>query len=244
MLTEGDRCTFRDDGFVVVEDLIPEPLLNDISTHLAAVKNAARDLEYSERNMNLESPDGGFLAQTGAVKCFKGVLRAVFHLESRDEFFAELGEKGPMYHDVVTQLLTRRKPALLSVNFWAKSAVVGSPQPWHQDLAYLSSEQRREYAGALTAWIAVDEATEENGCLEFYPGSHRLGDLPHLGSMDPDAGEQIHLDVQRLFPANPPTPVELRPGSAVFFDGLVVHGSKANRSPRAREAISFSYVYQ
>lgn len=242
MISDRDRETFRRQGFLALPEVAPPPLIEQIRTHLAAVTGAARDLDYSQPDVNLECPGGGFLGQAGTVKSYRGVLRAVFHLEKRDPFFADLGEKSDFFRCVVSTLVSFR-PTLLSVNFWGKPAGIGSAQPWHQDLAYLSPEQRGSLNGALTCWMALDPAHVGNGCLEFYPGSHRSGALPHHGSANPADGEQIHVDVSRVFPSEQPTPVELPPGAAVFFDGLVVHGSRVNTSSAPRQAISFSYVY-
>src|SRR2546422_4971306 len=46
---------------------------------------------------------------------------------------------------------------------------------WHQDATYFGL---RPYVH-VTAWLALTDATAENGCMEFLPGSHRLGQLPH-----------------------------------------------------------------
>lgn len=242
MISDRDRETFRRQGFLALPDVVGPPLIEQIRIHLAAVTSAARDLDYSQPDVNLECPGGGFLGQAGTVKSYRGVLRAVFHLEKRDPFFADLGEKSEFFRRVVSALVCFQ-PTLLSVNFWGKPAGIGSAQPWHQDLAYLSPAQRGLLNGALTSWIALDPAHVGNGCLEFYPGSHQSGDLPHRGSTDPADGEQIWLDTSELFPSGQPTPVELPPGAAVFFDGRVVHGSRVNTSSASRQAISFSYVY-
>ncbi len=243
MLTDAGRKLFAEQGFVAIPDVLQPDSVENVRSRLAAVKAAAAELEYSRPGMNLECPGGGFLGQTGTVKSYRGVLRAAFHLEDIDPFFADLGQRSAIYRQVVAHLLPGRSPALLSVNYWGKPAAVGSAQPWHQDLAYIPPVQRTSYNGALTCWIALDPARVENGCLEFYPGSHRSGDLPHIGSADAADGEQIRLEVSRLFPGLQPTPVELDPGAAVFFDGRVVHGSRVNTSSVPRRAISFSYVY-
>lgn len=243
MLTDTGRELFAEQGFLAIRDVLQPDSVEEVRSRLVAVKAIAADLEYSRPGMNLECPGGGFLGQTGTVKSYRGVLRAAFHLEDIDPFFADLGQRSAFYRQVVARLLPGRSPALLSVNFWGKPALSGSAQPWHQDLAYLGPDLRSRHAGAVTAWLALDPARMANGCLEFYPGSHRLGDLEHLGSTDPAAGEQIHVDVRRHFGTAEPTAVELDPGSAVFFDGLVVHGSRENTSPASREALSFSYLY-
>ncbi|HLK14213.1 MAG TPA: phytanoyl-CoA dioxygenase family protein, partial [Fimbriimonadaceae bacterium] len=57
-----------------------------------------------------------------------------------------------------------------------KPAGQGAPTPWHQDEAYW--DPAKSYC-AVSVWMPLQEATVENGCLWFLPGSHRWPVLPH-----------------------------------------------------------------
>lgn len=57
-----------------------------------------------------------------------------------------------------------------------KPAGHGAPTPWHQDEAYW--DPGFEYR-SLSIWVPLQEATIENGCMQFVPGSHRGEVLPH-----------------------------------------------------------------
>ncbi len=192
---------------------------------------------------NLEAPNGGFLSQTGLVKSYQGIIRAIFHLEKMNSFFLELSQDRCIYDALVKPLTKSSEPMLVSANYWGKPAKVGSHQPWHQDLAYLTDEERTRYTGALTIWIALEDANQHNGCLEFYPCSHKQGYLAHPGNRDAMKGAQLHLNVDALFPNAKPIPVKLSRGSAVCFDGYTIHASKKNTSNFSRQAISLGYVY-
>ncbi len=243
-LTKQDIDSFHQEGFLVIENAITKLHLDDIFHHLSLLKEQTKELEFSKSGVNLEAPGGGFYSQTGKLKSYKGVVRAIFGLEKKSSFFADLSTASYIYDQVVRELVQDKELTLFSANYWGKPANVGSAQPWHQDLAYLVPEQRLEYSGAITIWIALDPATKENGCLEFYPGSHILGDLPYRGSRSAEDIEQMNIDVEQLFPHIEPIAVELKPGSAVCFGGHVVHGSKKNSSDFSREAISFGYLYK
>lgn len=103
----------------------------------------------------------------------------------------------------------------------------GKPgQAWHQDEDYIPTRDR-----SLTgAWIALDDATIENGCLWVIPGSHRPGILWE---------QQWHGDRRfdcasesQDFPytAADEVPVEVKRGSVVFFNGYLLHRSLPNRA--------------
>ena len=85
-----------------------------------------------------------------------------------------------------------------------------TPTPWHQDCAYwIDLPDRR----AASCWIALDDATVDNGCMWFVPGSHRRPMRPHRsagrggGALECDASEAEG------------TPVPLAAGSCTFHAG-------------------------
>jgi len=101
----------------------------------------------------------------------------------------------------------------------------GKPgQAWHQDESHIPTRDR-----SLTAvWIALDDATVENGCLWVIPGSHRAGVLhPVREQHDPryDCTDEAFGYAHREEDA---VPVELPAGSALVFDGHLLHRSLPN----------------
>ena len=103
----------------------------------------------------------------------------------------------------------------------------GKPgQAWHQDEYFIPTRDR----SLTAAWIALDEATVENGCLWAIPGSHKPGILwdrqPH-GSDEYDAGDETFGHPYRDEDAVAlPCPA----GSIVFFNGYLLHKSLRNRA--------------
>jgi ectoine hydroxylase-related dioxygenase (phytanoyl-CoA dioxygenase family) len=58
----------------------------------------------------------------------------------------------------------------------------GAPEtPWHQDHAYFNLPEGTPVVGV---WIALDDATPENGCMHFIPGGHREGPIAHFNRRD------------------------------------------------------------
>ncbi len=109
-------------------------------------------------------------------------------------------------------------------------------QAWHQDEIYIPTRDR-SLAGA---WIALDDATIENGCLWVVPGSHRRGFLfPQRQHNQPDefdfAGESHGFDESLE------VPVEVKRGSVVFFNGYLLHRSRKNRSQVYRKVLVNHY---
>ncbi len=147
----------------------------------------------------------------------------------------------PGFHDVLwTPAFVMAASQLFggrAVRFWhdqlfCKPAHHGGVVAWHQDYSYWTRTGPIQH---LTCWVALDDATEENGCLQYVPGSHRWGLLqkPELaGNMD---GIMDYLnDAQKQ--AFKPIPVAVRAGHATFHHPLLLHGSYENKSPRSRRA--------
>ena len=120
--------------------------------------------------------------------------------------------------------------------FFAKGP--GKPgQAWHQDEIYIPTRDR----SLLGAWIAVDDATVDNGCLWVLPGSHKAGLLYNQRNHNSD-----RFDVSQEsygFDDSAEIAVEVPSfGSVVFFNGYLLHRSKPNRSNRFRRALVNHYM--
>lgn len=109
-------------------------------------------------------------------------------------------------------------------------------QAWHQDEIYIPTRDR----SLIGAWLALDDATVENGCLWVIPGSHRSGYLfPQRAHGNPDefdfAGESYGFDEAGMLP------VEVPAGAVVFFNGYLLHRSLKNRSTIYRRVLVNHY---
>lgn len=109
-------------------------------------------------------------------------------------------------------------------------------QPWHQDEIFLPTRDR-----SLTgAWIALDDADRQNGCLWVIPGSHRSGYIwPTRATKD--ESEFVRSDESYGFDTADGVAVEVERGDVVFFNGYLLHASRRNRSERFRRALVHHY---
>jgi ectoine hydroxylase-related dioxygenase (phytanoyl-CoA dioxygenase family) len=110
-------------------------------------------------------------------------------------------------------------------------------QAWHQDERYIPTRDR----SLVGAWIALDDATIDNGCLWVIPGSHRSGYLwPSRDHGNPD--EFDISDESYGFDDAGAIPVEVPAGSVVFFNGHLLHRSLKNRTGGYRRALVNHYL--
>ncbi len=116
----------------------------------------------------------------------------------------------------------------------------GKPgQAWHQDEAYIWTRDR----SLVAAWIALDNATIEAGCLHVFPGSHRTGIIwprrPHEDSRFDEGWAAYDFP----FAESDAVPLEIEAGGAIFFHGYILHGSLPNLSrSRLRRALVYHYM--
>lgn len=112
----------------------------------------------------------------------------------------------------------------------------GQDKPPHQDQSYFRVHPVDDL---VTAWIALDDATVENGCMRYIPGSHRYGILDVV----PDPARPVHhvpktdnLELEEEVAC--PVPA----GSVIFHHGLTLHRSTVNHTDTWRRALIFHYA--
>lgn len=139
--------------------------------------------------------------------------------------------------DVLTRVIGPNVKAMQSMLFIKAEGKPG--QPWHQDEFFIPTRDR-----SLTAvWIALDDATVENGCLWVLPGSHRRGVLyPDREQDDPRFDCSIEA-YDFPYSDEDAVPVEVPAGSAVVFNGYLLHRSLPNTGQHGyRRALATHYM--
>ena len=148
---------------------------------------------------------------------------------------------GPSFHDLLwnPRFLVPASQLLGGpVRFWhdqlfCKPAQHGGVVAWHQDYSYWTRTQPMNH---LTCWVGLDDATRENGCVCYVPGSHRWELLPITGLAGDMHAVRTILTPERQATFDAQKFMEMLAGEAVFHHPLTMHGSYENRSPRPRRA--------
>ena len=129
----------------------------------------------------------------------------------------------------------------LSVFFsqvFMKPAKHGGPKPVHQDNFYFGPADEDR---VLTVWVAIDDATTENGCLYYGDGSHKTGVHQHVAP----AGEPFNLMVPADIAVNfPMTAAPVNAGGLSLHHGSTFHQSSENTSDLPRRALAMHFIPQ
>jgi ectoine hydroxylase-related dioxygenase (phytanoyl-CoA dioxygenase family) len=122
---------------------------------------------------------------------------------------------------------------------WHDQALIkrpwANPTSWHLDTPFWSFSDRR----ALSIWVALDDATYQNGCLYFIPGSNNKTTFENPGigkNMD------VIFEFYPQFKSSKSVAVPMKAGSCSFHNGLTVHGAGANMTNGFRRAMTCAYM--
>lgn len=117
-----------------------------------------------------------------------------------------------------------------------KPARQGTEQPPHQDYYYWQGKKANQTA----LFLAIDEATQENGCLWVVPGSHKQGLLEHKAEYHSITRER-HWVCPITGDMHKAESFVAEPGDALFFGSLTIHYSGGNSSSKPRRAVIAQY---
>ncbi len=161
------------------------------------------------------------------------VVSKVFRLH-QGSVFRELAAR-PDIVDLVAAIVGPDVDCFLSQFIFKNPGAWG--QPWHQDSFYFPFEPARPVVGV---WLAVTEATLENGCLHVLPGSHAEPVHRHLVDRRPGANTGYFEIVDH--DASSAEAVLMQPGDLLVFDSHLMHRSTDNESSGIRAAMVYHYA--
>ncbi len=183
-----------------------------------------------------------FRASFDALEAREGPEKCAIGLQARhmDEEFIWQMAADPRVIDAISSCMGE-DVMLLSTHFFCKYPDPANTKyvAWHQDITYWGLEPPE----AHTAWIAVDDADMENGCMEVIPGSHHNGIATHGTSESTDNLLSIHQEIpDDLVDSSKAVPIELTAGQASIHDGQLFHASRPNRSDRRRCGLTVRFI--
>jgi ectoine hydroxylase-related dioxygenase (phytanoyl-CoA dioxygenase family) len=213
-ITASQAADYDDYGFFVIDDALDA---DTVAGLLAEIDPFERELEEQLRLL-----EGGraFIARADEITF-------TTHLVTRSARLRAFVADAPLA-DLCADLIGP------DVRLYWDQAVYKKPDtnasfPWHQDNGYAFLEPQQY----LTCWIALTDATEDNGCPWVVPGIHRMGTLQHRAT---ETG-LVCLD----HPPNP-VPVPVGAGSMVVFSSLTPHCTGPNRTDQVRKAYIVQYA--
>ncbi len=213
-MTEDAAAFFEENGFLIVEDALSSEEVQLLRDETTSICRGERGTDIS--NYSSPPPD---LSEHDVLRQF---LCIHFPHKISEKMYEQLAH--PVIVDVLTHIIGPDVKCMQSMLFIKASGKPG--QAWHQDEDFIPTRDR-----SLTgAWIALDDATTENGCLWVIPGSQRPGVLwPQ--QIQEDSRFDCTMESHGFpYKDEDAIPVEVKAGSIVFFNGYLLHRSLPNRT--------------
>lgn len=223
-LTQEQITSYRDNGFLIVEDFLSPA---ELETWRQAVEEAVRDRGTAK------------LAGRTDERWQAGESYYDFVFVQRINLWQDHPQMRQLMLDPVLGKMVATLAGVEGIRIWHDQALIkqpwANPTGWHLDNPYWSFHSR----DAISIWVALDDATLQNGCLYYLPGTHKSATFDNVG-----IGQNIG-DIFRVYPEWAkimPTPAVMKAGSCGFHNGLVGHGAGANMSPGWRRAMTCAYM--
>jgi len=214
-LSSEQVSAFDRDGFIVLDDMFGQDVLDPLT--------AAIDRNEAATDAFLRTRDDERIAIAES-----GAITFTVHLVEREPLALEFA-RHPVFADLCHDLIGP------DVRLYWDQAVYKKPEkprrfPWHQDNGYAFVEPQQY----LTCWVALTDATVDNGCPQVIPGLHRRGTLAHH-YVDPLGWEIIdsHSDA---------VPAPVGRGGIVVFSSLTPHLTGPNTTDSIRKAYILQYA--
>lgn len=232
VITPEQWAQYEADGYFIVKDLVSVDAVAQLGAKIRAALDEGKgdDLNFDNKRSDEQMPMGA----------------AMFRK------LARLGRNDPEIWDLFyasTNVLAINRQFLgENVRLWfdsifTKPAKIGEATPWHQDIGLWTQNPAQKvnkprYQDALTIWMAIDQATQENGCLQVIPSSHQTDVIDHV-----QYAKGIHVElpreqVQEMTERHEIKQIELEPGEAIVWHAHLWHYSPPNLSDQNRLGIA------
>jgi phytanoyl-CoA hydroxylase len=220
---------FQENGFIVIEDFLSPDELEHWRT---TVMNAVRKRNGQKMpGKDLKTGEADGINEDAAY--YGKVFEQLLNLWQTDE-----GVKELMVDKRIGKMAAELSGAD-GIRIWHDQALFkrpwANPTSWHLDTPFWSFSDRK----ALSIWIALDDATPENGCLYFIPGSFRETTFENKG-----IGKNMDgiFEVYPQFAKAKSFAAPMKAGSCSFHNGLTIHGANANMTSGFRRAMTCAYM--
>jgi phytanoyl-CoA hydroxylase len=228
-LSEDQVLEYQENGFIVINDFLSAEELVDWRKTVMEATGEREGKKMPGKDVKTGDNDG-INADAGY---FGKVFDQLINLWQTNE-----GVKRLMLDERIGKVASRLA-GVSGIRIWHDQALFkrpwANPTAWHLDTPFWSFSDRN----ALSIWVALDDATLENGCLYFIPGSSRVTSFSNSS-----IGKNMDgiFDIYPALAGARSVAAPMKAGSCSFHNGLTVHGAGANMTNGFRRAMTCAFM--
>jgi len=228
-LTPSEIQSYHANGFIVIEDFLSPEELAYWSTAVNTAVEERSGIKIPGKNIRIGDDDG----INEDASYFGKVFDQLLNLWQTNKTVREL-----MINERIGKMAAQLA-GVDGIRIWHDQALIkrpwANPTAWHLDTPFWSFSDRN----AISIWIALDNATLENGCLYFIPGSHKVTSFDKITiGRNMDGIFEVYPQLRSAKTVAAP----MKAGSCSFHNGLTVHGANANMTNGFRRAMTCAYM--